>query len=151
MGFSREEYWSGLPCPPPGDLPNPGTEPRSPALQADSLPSEPPGRGARISSPRLHPCYPVASQRSQPPSSLTLASGVCFLMCWALVTACRLSSSGAALQEQWEGLLTPVAPLVRSTGSREHGFQWLLHMTLVARQIRGWTCVLCIGRQILNH
>ena len=44
MGFSRQEYWSGLPFPPPGDLPNPGTEPRSPALQADSLPSEPPGK-----------------------------------------------------------------------------------------------------------
>ena len=40
MGFSRQEYWSGLPFPPPGDLPNPGTEPRFPALQADSLPTE---------------------------------------------------------------------------------------------------------------
>ena len=41
MGFSRREYWSGLPCPPPGDIPNPGIEPESPvapALQADSLP-----------------------------------------------------------------------------------------------------------------
>ena len=43
MEFSRPEYWSGLPFPPPGDLPNPGIEPRSPALQADSLPAEPPG------------------------------------------------------------------------------------------------------------
>ena len=43
MGFSRQEYWSGLPFPSPGDLPNPGTEPRSPALQADALTSEPPG------------------------------------------------------------------------------------------------------------
>ena len=43
-GFTRQKYWSGLPCPPPGDLPNPGTEPRSPALQADSLPLEPPGK-----------------------------------------------------------------------------------------------------------
>ena len=42
--FSRQESWSGLPCPPPGDLPNPGIEPRSPTLQADSLPSEPPGK-----------------------------------------------------------------------------------------------------------
>ena len=43
QGFSRKEYQRGLPCPPlPGGLPNPGTEPRSPALQADSLPSEPP-------------------------------------------------------------------------------------------------------------
>ena len=40
-GFSRQEYWSGLPCPPPGELPNPGIKPRSSALQADSLPSEP--------------------------------------------------------------------------------------------------------------
>ena len=40
MGFSRQEYWSGLPFPSPGDLPNPGIEPGSPALQADSLPTE---------------------------------------------------------------------------------------------------------------
>ena len=40
--FSRQEYWSGLPCPLPGDLPNPRIEPRSPTLQADSLMSEPP-------------------------------------------------------------------------------------------------------------
>ena len=44
MEFSRQEYWSGLPSPSPGDLPNPGIEPRSPALQADALPSEPPGK-----------------------------------------------------------------------------------------------------------
>ena len=43
MGFSRQEYWSGLPFPLPGDVPDPGIEPRSPALPADSLPSEPPG------------------------------------------------------------------------------------------------------------
>ena len=44
MGFSREEYWSGLPFPSPRDLPNPGIEPGSPALQADDLTSEPPGK-----------------------------------------------------------------------------------------------------------
>ena len=42
-GFSRQEYWSGLPCPPPGNLPDPGIGPRSPTLQADSLPSKPSG------------------------------------------------------------------------------------------------------------
>ena len=42
MGYSRQEYWSGLPFPSPGDLPDPGIEPRSPAFQADTLPSEPP-------------------------------------------------------------------------------------------------------------
>ena len=41
MKFSRQEYWSGLPFPSPADLPNPGMKPRSPALQADALPSEP--------------------------------------------------------------------------------------------------------------
>ena len=44
MEFSRQEYWSGLPFPSPEDLPNPGIEPGSPALQADALPSEPPGK-----------------------------------------------------------------------------------------------------------
>ena len=44
MGFSRQEYWSGLPFPSPWDLPDPGIEPRSPTLQADALTSEPPGK-----------------------------------------------------------------------------------------------------------
>ena len=44
MGFSRQEYWSGVPFPSPGDLPDPGIKPGSPALQADALPSEPPGK-----------------------------------------------------------------------------------------------------------
>ena len=51
MGFSRQEYWSGLPFPSPGDLPDPGVEPRFPALEADTLTSEPPGMG-----PRYHNC-----------------------------------------------------------------------------------------------
>ena len=44
MGFPRQEYWSGLPFPSPGDLPKPGIELGSPELQADSLPTEPPGK-----------------------------------------------------------------------------------------------------------
>ena len=44
MGFSRQEYWSGLPFPSPGDLPDPGIEPRSPTLRADALTSKPPGK-----------------------------------------------------------------------------------------------------------
>ena len=54
MGFSRQEYWSGLPCPPPGDPPNPGTEPASltsPALASGSLPLAPPGKQKE---PRKH-------------------------------------------------------------------------------------------------
>ena len=46
MGFPRQVYWSGLPFPLPRDLPDPGIEPASPALQADSLPAEPPGKSS---------------------------------------------------------------------------------------------------------
>ena len=44
MESSRQGYWSGLPFPSPGDVPNPGIKPRCPALQVDTLPSEPPGK-----------------------------------------------------------------------------------------------------------
>jgi len=44
MGFCWEEHWSGLPCPPPGDLPDPGIEPMSPALQVEFFTIEPPGK-----------------------------------------------------------------------------------------------------------
>ena len=44
MGFSRQEYWSGLPFSSPGDIPDPGIKPWSPSLQADALTSEPPGK-----------------------------------------------------------------------------------------------------------
>ena len=49
MGFSRQEHWSGLPFPSPGDLPDPGMEPGSPVFQADALTSEPPGKLILIS------------------------------------------------------------------------------------------------------
>ena len=52
MGFSRQEYWSGLSFPSPGDLPDPGIEHRSPALKADSLPSEPPGKPSVCQMPK---------------------------------------------------------------------------------------------------
>jgi len=51
MEFSRQEYWSGLPFPSPGDLPNPAIEPESPTLQADSLLSELPGKLSYQGSP----------------------------------------------------------------------------------------------------
>ena len=57
MGFSRQEYWSGLPFPSPGDLPDTGIKPRSPTLQADDLTSAPPGKplNTRIQSLRKPP------------------------------------------------------------------------------------------------
>ena len=58
MGFSRQEYWSGSPFASAGDHPNPGTEPRSPALQTDSLPSEPPAKPLIM--PGFHSSIPFA-------------------------------------------------------------------------------------------
>ena len=54
MGFSRQEYWNGLPFPSPGDASDSRTEPRSPARQADSPPSEPPGKPAARCGPCSH-------------------------------------------------------------------------------------------------
>ena len=56
MGFPRQEYWNGLPFPSPANLPDSGIKPRSPALQADALPSEPPGK------PRLNKMWPLLSR-----------------------------------------------------------------------------------------
>ena len=53
MEFSRSEYWSGLPCPPPGDLLNPGIKPKFPALQADSLPSELHGKSSPTTTKKI--------------------------------------------------------------------------------------------------
>ena len=66
-GFSRQEYWSGLPCPLPRDLPNPGITPRSPTLQADSLVSEPPGK-------HLSPCCSQFFPHSPSPTVSTVCS-----------------------------------------------------------------------------
>ena len=59
MGFSRQEYWSGLPFPSPGDLPDPGIEPGSPALEADALTSEPQGSptGEKNGKPQQYTCH----------------------------------------------------------------------------------------------
>ena len=56
MGFSRQAYWSGLPFPSPGNLPDPGINPGSSALQADALPSEPPGKSypAHVQEERIY-------------------------------------------------------------------------------------------------
>ena len=76
-GFSRQEYWSGLPCPPPGDLPNPGTELRSPELQTDSLPSKLPGKPKNTE----WVAYPFSSGFSRPKNrtGVSRIAGGCFI------------------------------------------------------------------------
>ena len=92
MGFSRQEYWSGLPFPSPGDLPDPGIKPRSPALQADALPSEPPGK----------PQYDTSIPTRKEARDQTLG-------------LCTVGSSVETLHR--EGFLSEGGPSHRKTGS----------------------------------
>ena len=120
--FSRQESCSGLPCPPPGDRPNPRTEPRSPALQMDSLPPEPP-IGLPIS-PTLSSCHrlprflsifphphtqppllPTAHKSLQPRTraQVSLVSGQ--VPCYTLVGSWAQPGCGASGLAMWPGLL----------------------------------------------
>ena len=101
MGFSRQEYWSGLPCPPPGDFPHPGIEPRSPTLQVDSLPSKPPGKPYMISTLNLRNLFHICDKLRYFPAtkhipywkncaksslykwlSITIGTLICFCHCY---------------------------------------------------------------------
>ncbi|KAI4548985.1 hypothetical protein MG293_001315 [Ovis ammon polii] len=72
MGFSRQAYWSGLPFPSPGDLPDPGIEPGSPTLEADALNSEPPGKPMYLGPQnfRLQHYFPVSTDFTKMPSQM---------------------------------------------------------------------------------
>ena len=83
MGFSKQEFWSELPCPPPGDLPNPRIEPRSPTLQADSLPSDPQGSPRRLDWV-AYPFFRGSSWPRNQTSVSCLAGG--FFPSWAVTT-----------------------------------------------------------------
>ena len=68
IGFCRQEYWSGLLFPSPGDLPDPGIEPGSPTLQADSLPSAPPGKpNMKGTSHQIYETQMHFHQKPEPP------------------------------------------------------------------------------------
>ena len=88
MGFSRQEYWSGLPFPSPGDLPDPGIKPRSPTLQADALTSAPPGKlpslyegGAQIRGQSVPNLASITQTDRNPCSGLTCAVKMAHLSC----------------------------------------------------------------------
>ena len=93
MGFSRQEYWSGLPFSSPGDLPDPGIKPRSPALQADALTSEPPGK-------------PVESQKKKEKSRKNIY--FCFID-YAKAFDCVDHDCGKVLK-RWEYQITHLPP-----------------------------------------
>ena len=108
MGILQEEYWSGLPCPPPGDLPDPGIELGSPALHADSLPAKLPGK-ARV-------CVSVLSRFSRVRLFATL---------WTIACQAPLPR-GFSRPEYWSGLTFPPQGIFPTQGSNLR-LLYLLH------------------------
>ena len=94
MEFSRQEYWSALPFPSPGDLPDPRIKPRSPSLQADTLPSEPTGKPCLHLFLSLYPSWSLltAGPGSQFPSKIQEG----------LLLLCRIFCFLATFNKQWE-------------------------------------------------
>ena len=98
MGILTPEYWRGLPCPPPGDLPNLGVEARSPALQGDSLPSEAPGRPKNTGVGSLSHLQGIfLSQESKRTETTVMKVSFVMLMRWLLEGPSHLSR-GAGCQ-----------------------------------------------------
>ena len=89
VGFSRQEYWSGLPFPSPGDLPEPGIEPRSPALQADALTSEPSGHIGPPRSLLLIPTWIDLCSKNTMTSGCMMVQPVCLGWANSWVTRAR--------------------------------------------------------------
>ena len=133
LGFSRQEYWSGLPCCPPGDLPNPGIKPRCPSLQTDSLPSGSTGKPKNTGvgslfllqeifpiqwwNPSLLHCRFLNTERKVPPSSLSYCKRCQVLMGAENKLALDLRTSTRRLPCKWRWC---------------HGILWwlILHVTL---------------------
>ena len=82
MEFSRQEYWSGLPFPSSGDLPDPGIEPRSPALLADTLPSEPPHLSCTLKSPGELFTFPKPDLHLRSRSLRVASESACLKLPW---------------------------------------------------------------------
>ena len=106
--FSRPEYWSGLPCPPPRNLPNPGIKPGCPTLQADSLPAEPPGKPKNTA---------VGSLSLLQRIFLTQESNRGLLHCRRILY--RLSFQGSPQMEVQESLFCKNFPVISENQCRE--------------------------------
>ena len=118
MGFSRQEYWSGLPFPSPGNLPDPGIELRSPTLQSDALTSEPPGKPTCVLT-KLTFLHPLGYIHSCWPSTLSwycfpqnyahslVNIRPCLMTCWILVPCPGIELAPSAVKAR--GVLVAVA------------------------------------------
>ena len=129
MDFSRQEYWSGLPFPSPGDIPDPGIKPGSPGLQADSLPSEPPGKSQTTftlgkmhlfyrSEIEIHKCSNDPSKAVQIPLDWYCT----WADCWADRTYCvPYGFSGSFFCKFLSHILYLVTKLQGPRGGQDHG------------------------------
>ena len=103
MGFPRQGHWSGLPFPPPGDLPDPGIEPESPALQADSLSSEPTGKPEVLREPSNR-VYKGLNKKFNARWSLEASIlDTIILLAFLLSCALKLAIPGVLLTAGWPG------------------------------------------------
>ena len=108
MGFPKAEYWSGLPCPSPGDLPDPGITPRSLALRADSLPFEPPGKPCTLEvCVSLSPCIGTLAPEMLMQVGPRLTPSPCQLQTEAGRTVCADACGSARTQLLVQALFVP--------------------------------------------
>ena len=158
VGFSRQEYWSGLPFPSPGDLPDPGIEPGSSALEADALTSEPPGKqnpGLLHSKQILyHLSHQELKKALLPPignqipvSHMTGGNALhstdkdakSFQSCPTLCTPLDCSAPGSSVPGLLQARILEWVIRPSSRGSSQYGDQPCV------------TCIFCVGRQALHH
>ena len=130
MGFSRQEYWSGLPFPSPGDLSNPGIEPWSPALQADALPSKPPGKSCSIPGSGRHPGEGI---------------GYPLQYSWAFLVA-QLVKNLPAMWETWVQSLVWEDPLEKRKSTHSSILAWRIPCTEELGRLQSWG-----GSQRVRH
>ena len=131
LGFSRQEHWSGLPFPSPGDLPKPGMQPRSPALQADFLPSELPQK-PKCGCMYVHYYSSHFVLRYTWPMCACLLSRIShirlFETLWTVACQAPLSM-GFSRQEYWSGLPCPPPGDLPNPGIKPSVSLCLLHWT----------------------
>ena len=118
MGFSRQEYWSGLPFPSPGELPDPGIEPRSPALQADALTSEPPGKPTLQQENRLNE-KPRHRNEQRPFTATRKSESVVAQSCLTLCNAMDCSLPGFSVPGMFQATVLEWVAISFSTGSSQ--------------------------------
>ena len=153
MGFSKQEYRSGLPFPSPGDLPNPGIEPRSPALQADALPSRPPSKMQQN-------FVWLSRQGLRGPYSFRICSLGIWLPwteAWGILPKRTQSISADSLSEHWsvhEAISEQPKPQTakgslgeasRCSNSRTIGKEMILHL-----RHSFWGCFVLRNRLLIN-